>query len=186
MRYLTNIEDRQKGTDRHGLYKTSEGSAEDRRKKCEKIWHILMWEQSICFWDSEKYTPVLRRRFWGANGVDEENIQKVMSELISPSGEMTGRKRPEFSPRLEYILEDSKVEAEQFHSEEIGTEHMLIALIRDIDCVATKILTTLESIFRRYIRKYLRLLALTRRLIRKNTDRKEEERTGYWISMVRI
>lgn len=47
----------------------------------------------------------------GANGVDEENIQKVMSELISPSGEMTGRKRPEFSPRLEYILEDSKVEA---------------------------------------------------------------------------
>ena len=81
----------------------------------------------------------------GANGVDEENIQKVMAELISPSGEISGRKKPEYSPRLEYILEDSKTEAEQFRSDEIGTEHMLLALIRDVDCVATKILGTLGA-----------------------------------------
>ena len=62
----------------------------------------------------------------------------MMSELISPAGEMPGRKKPEYSPRLEYILEDSKTEAEQFRSEEIGTEHMLTALIRDMDCVAAK------------------------------------------------
>ena len=69
----------------------------------------------------------------------------MMSELISPAGEMPGRKKPEYSPRLEYILEDSKTEAEQFRSEEIGTEHMLTALIRDMDCVAAKILTTLGA-----------------------------------------
>ena len=81
----------------------------------------------------------------GANGVDEENIQKVMAELISPSGEISGRKKPDYSPRLEYILEDSKTEAEQFRSDEIGTEHMLLALIRDVDCVAAKILGTLGA-----------------------------------------
>ena len=155
------------------VLKIAEKSAKEMAHPYVGTEHLLLGLRKV-------YTGVAAQVL-GANGVDEENIQKVMSELISPSGEMTGRKRPEFSPRLEYILEDSKVEAEQFHSEEIGTEHMLIALIRDIDCVATKIL-----IFRRYIRKYLRLLALTRRLIRKNTDRKEEERTGYWISMVRI
>lgn len=99
---------------------------------------------------------------------------------------MTGRKRRNSVRELEYILEDSKVEAEQFHSEEIGTEHMLIALIRDIDCVATKILTT-AVVFRRYIRKYLRLLALTPKAYQEEYGPEEEERTGYWIEiMVRI
>lgn len=110
MRYLTNIEDRQKGTDRHGLYKTSEGSAEDRRKSAKEMAHPYVGTEHLLLGLRKVYTGVAAQVL-GANGVDEENIQKVMSELISPSGEMTGRKRPEFSPRLEYILEDSKVEA---------------------------------------------------------------------------
>ena len=117
------------------VLKIAEKSAKEMAHPYVGTEHLLLGLRKV-------YTGVAAQVL-GANGVDEENIQKVMSELISPSGEMTGRKRPEFSPRLEYILEDSKVEAEQFHSEEIGTEHMLIALIRDIDCVATKILTTL-------------------------------------------
>ena len=117
------------------VLKIAEKSAKEMAHPYVGTEHLLLGLRKV-------YTGVAAQVL-SANGVDEENIQKVMSELISPSGEMTGRKRPEFSPRLEYILEDSKVEAEQFHSEEIGTEHMLIALIRDIDCVATKILTTL-------------------------------------------
>ena len=117
------------------VLKIAEKSAKEMAHPYVGTEHLLLGLRKV-------YTGVAAQVL-GANGVDEENIQKVMSELISPSGEMTGRKRPEFSPRLEYILEDSKVEAEQFHSEKIGTEHMLIALIRDIDCVATKILTTL-------------------------------------------
>ena len=117
------------------VLKIAEKSAKEMAHPYVGTEHLLLGLRKV-------YTGVAAQVL-GVNGVDEENIQKVMSELISPSGEMTGRKRPEFSPRLEYILEDSKVEAEQFHSEKIGTEHMLIALIRDIDCVATKILTTL-------------------------------------------
>lgn len=119
------------------VLKSAEKSAKEMAHPYVGTEHLLLGLRKV-------YTGVAAQVL-GANGVDEENIQKVMSELISPSGETTGRKRPEFSPRLEYILEDSKVEAEQFHSEEIGTEHMLIALIRDIDCVATKILTTLGA-----------------------------------------
>lgn len=59
-------------------------------------------------------------------------------------GEAALAHHPETSPRLEYILEESKVEAAHFHSDKIGTEHMLLALMRDSDCVATRILLTLN------------------------------------------
>ncbi len=78
------------------------------------------------------------------NGVEEENIYKVVNELISPVGSVTFAERPQKSPRLEYILEESENEALRLSSEEIGTEHMLLAMIRQTDCVATRILLTLN------------------------------------------
>ena len=40
------------------------------------------------------------------NGVQEENIEKVIEELISPTSMLRVESRPEYSPRLEYILEE--------------------------------------------------------------------------------
>ena len=78
------------------------------------------------------------------NGVEEESIYKVVNELISPVGSVTFAERPQKSPRLKYILEESENEALRLSSEEIGTEHMLLAMIRQTDCVATRILLTLN------------------------------------------
>ena len=113
------------------VLKIAEKSAKEMAHPYVGTEHLLLGLRKV-------YTGVAAQVL-GTNGVDEENIQKVMSELISPAGEMPGRKKPE------YILEDSKTEAEQFRSEEIGPEHMLTALIRDMDCVAAKILTTLGA-----------------------------------------
>ncbi|MEY8507698.1 ATP-dependent Clp protease ATP-binding subunit [Lachnospiraceae bacterium 42-17] len=79
-----------------------------------------------------------------ANGVEEENIYKIVEELISPVGDVAVEGSPKRSPRLEYILGESKNEALRFHSEEIGTEHMLLAMIREADCVGARILLTLN------------------------------------------
>lgn len=78
------------------------------------------------------------------NGVEEESVYKVVNELISPVGGVTFAERPQMSPRLEYILEESENEAVRLGSGEIGTEHMLLAMIRQTDCVATRILLTLN------------------------------------------
>ena len=78
------------------------------------------------------------------NGVEEESIYKVVNELISPVGSVTFAERTQKSPRLKYILEESENEALRLSSEEIGTEHMLLAMIRQTDCVATRILLTLN------------------------------------------
>lgn len=80
----------------------------------------------------------------GMSGVEEEKVLKVMDELVSPVGGTIVAHQPEISPRLEYILEESKAEAVRFRSDRIGTEHMLLALLRDADCVATRILLTLS------------------------------------------
>ena len=68
------------------------------------------------------------------NGVSEENIRKIIDELVSPGEGAT----------VTYILEESKEEALRLRSDETGTEHMLLAILRDVDCVAARILLTLN------------------------------------------
>lgn len=78
------------------------------------------------------------------NGLKEDEVVKVVGELVSTVGEETFSGTPEESPRLKFILEESRKIAERFRMEEIGTEHMLLAIIQDTDCVAARILITLN------------------------------------------
>ena len=77
------------------------------------------------------------------NGVEEQKILKVIDELVSVKEHDIIGKSPAISPRLEFILELSKAEAVRLHSEKIGTDHMLLVIIREADCVAARILQTL-------------------------------------------
>ena len=78
------------------------------------------------------------------NGVEEEKVIQLMDELIVPRDESFAEKRPEKSPRFKYILENSGKEAVRLHTAKVGTEHLLLSMIRDVDCVATRILITLN------------------------------------------
>ena len=78
------------------------------------------------------------------NGLKEEDLLKVVNELISPIGEKSEVAKPEESPRLSYILENSKAQAIRLRAREIGTEHMLLAIVEDTECVGARILATLN------------------------------------------
>ena len=100
---------------------------------------------------TEHLLLALRREFTGvagqileANKVEEEKITKVIEELISPGTEMQTKRTLEFSPRLVYLLDNALLEAVRLSSEKIGTEHMLLAMLKDVDCVATRTLVTLN------------------------------------------
>lgn len=93
----------------------------------------------------------LRREYSGvagqilaANEVEEEQILRLMDELIAPAKDRVDTGRPQESPRLQYILENSAQEAQRLGTKEIGTEHLLLAILHDVDCVAARILTTLN------------------------------------------
>ena len=94
----------------------------------------------------------LKRVFTGVAGqvldknkVDEEQMEKAMDILVSaPEAAKKERKHLEYSPRLRYILEESQNEAVQLASEKVGTEHLLLTMLKDGDCVATRMLMTLN------------------------------------------
>lgn len=78
------------------------------------------------------------------NGLREEDVRKVVGELVSRVGDEPFSGRPKESPRLKFILEEGRKMAEHFRMSEVGTEHLLLAIVRDTDCVAARILITLN------------------------------------------
>ena len=76
-------------------------------------------------------------------GVDEERILELIENLIAPSGNVITADAGGYSPRTLRVLENAAKEAERFKNEKVGTEHLLIALIKEADCAAVRLLNTL-------------------------------------------
>ena len=96
--------------------------------------------------------------------VDEEHTLELITSLVdsrrdnpdSP-GKQPGRRpgrpgknRPGnteavFTPRLQGVLDNAREEAESLGMQKIGTEHLLLALIEDVECVAARLLHTMEA-----------------------------------------
>ena len=77
------------------------------------------------------------------NGVEYDKVLELIEELIAP-GNAVAVLEDGLSPRAAHVLEISKAEAARFHSEKIGTEHLLIAMIKETECVASRLLNTLS------------------------------------------
>ena len=77
-----------------------------------------------------------------ANGVELSKILQMIEELIS-IGDTLVAERDGFSPRAQHILEQSEEEAQRLGYEKIGTEHILLAIIKEGDCAASRLLGTL-------------------------------------------
>ena len=75
--------------------------------------------------------------------VDEPKVLDYIDQLIAPV-ELTTLEQPSgYTPRAEKILEDARIEADRFHKKKVGTEHILIAILKDFECIAAKLLKTL-------------------------------------------
>ena len=81
-------------------------------------------------------------RVLSEGGVEKEKVIELMQELISGSNALKTRSEM-WTPRAERVLENSYHEAVRFKAPLVGTEHILIAIIRENDCVATRILNTM-------------------------------------------
>lgn len=79
-----------------------------------------------------------------ANHVRLDQLLKLIEDLISPGGETAVMEPDGYSPRTEQVLCRAADEAERFRSDEIGTEHILIAILKEGDCAASRLLNTLN------------------------------------------
>jgi ATP-dependent Clp protease ATP-binding subunit ClpC len=109
----------------------------------KKLKHPYIGTEHLLLGLRKEYTGVAGQ-ILAANSVDEEKILRLMDELISPADDALSVEHPTESPRLEYILESSRREAQHLHTRRVGTEHLLMAIIHDVDCVAARILITLN------------------------------------------
>jgi ATP-dependent Clp protease ATP-binding subunit ClpC len=77
-------------------------------------------------------------------GVSREAVREKVAETIGPAGSSTTASPP-FTPRAKRVLELSLREALQLGHNYIGTEHMLLGLVREGEGVAARVLVSLGA-----------------------------------------
>ena len=75
------------------------------------------------------------------NGLDIAKIIDALKYTLEPGGVVTGE-RDKYTKSARKILDDSQYEAKRLGSQEVGTEHILLALIKVTDCVAVKLMAS--------------------------------------------
>ena len=86
------------------------------------------------------------------NGVEEDRVTQLVSQLIAPNPTIQTTGQTAYTPRARRVIENSYREAVRFKAAQIGTEHILIAILREGDCVASRLLNTIGvSIQKLYI-----------------------------------
>ncbi len=123
--------------------KQAEKSVRYAARKAREMHHPYIGTEHLLLGLRQEYSGVAGQVL-AQNGVEEEKVLRLMDELIVPQAGVLTDRRPERSPRYEDILENSQREAHRLHMPEVGTEHLLLSMIRDVDCVATRILITLN------------------------------------------
>lgn len=80
-----------------------------------------------------------------ANNVELDALLKLIDELVAAGEEVTVADRDGYSPRTQMVLDRAREMADRFDSERIGTEHLLLAIIKEGDCAASRLLNTMGA-----------------------------------------
>ncbi len=77
------------------------------------------------------------------NGVDGGRILEMVNRLIASGGTAAVASEDTMTPRVKRILEQAYRESVRLGAQLIGTEHILIALLKEPDCIAVRLLSTI-------------------------------------------
>ena len=66
----------------------------------------------------------------------------LIEEMIETGEGVAVAERPQYTPRARKIIENSITEAERLGSAQAGTEHILIAMLKETECLGVRLLNT--------------------------------------------
>ena len=89
--------------------------------------------------------------------ITAENVVEEIEVLIGKGDKFQNRGEIGFTPRSKRVIENAFLEARKLGSEFIGTEHLLIGIMREGDSVAVRIMMDLNVNLKNYIMKLLKL-----------------------------
>ena len=125
-------------------YTESAKHALDLAKKAALSYgHVALGTEHILLGLMEETTGTAGKVLKEAKATPEK-LKELLDKLVhGENEEKSGKKALEYTPRAEYVLENAVEEAESFHQELVGTDHLLLALIKETDCVAARLLFTM-------------------------------------------
>lgn len=77
------------------------------------------------------------------NGVDEVKLVEMIRDLIAPDNMVSTMGKDGYSPRAVRVMDEAHRQAERFNMSQTGTEHLLLAMIREGENVAVRLLNTM-------------------------------------------
>ena len=79
-------------------------------------------------------------------GVESKKLLELIEKLIAPSEDtdvLLEETNPDYSPRARKVIDNASAEADEESRSLAGTEHLLLAMLRETDCVGTRLLYTM-------------------------------------------
>ena len=73
------------------------------------------------------------------NGLDIAKVAHALKFILEPGGTVT-REKDKYTETARQILEDAQSEAARLSSDEVGTEHLLLAILKVQSCVAVRLM----------------------------------------------
>lgn len=110
-----------------------------------------------------------------ANKVEEQKVCGLIDQLISSNYEVSIKDSKEYSNLAVRVLENAYREATRYRSALVGTEHILIAILKESNCLACKLLRTMNVMISKLYTDILHAMGgeavkITREDILRDTD----------------
>ncbi len=125
---------------RRHFTKSAERVLEDARRVAQEMKHNHVGTEHLLV--ALTRNPGVAAEVLRTNGVEEEKLLELVDEQISFNTVVLLSEREELTPRARKIIQRAQDEAERMGVSQAGTEHLLIAILKETDCIAVRLLNT--------------------------------------------
>ena len=110
------------------------------------------------------------------NGVELQQLKELIRDLIAPESTVMLAERDGYSPRAEKVLEEAHRQAERFHSDKTGTEHILLAVLKEGENVAVRLLNTMGVSIQKLYVEVLTAMGEDKSLYKEDLGKKQNKK----------
>ncbi len=112
------------------------------------------------------------------SGLQENQLKEMIKDLIAPESTVMLAERDGYSPRAEKVLEEAHRQADRFRSDKTGTEHILLALLKEGESVAVRLLNTLGISIQKLYVEVLTAIGADKSLYKEDLGKKQNKKRG--------
>jgi len=108
------------------------------------------------------------------NGVEEQRLLDMIKELIAMESSTPVKEREGYSPRAQKILDEAHAQAKRFKQAGTGTEHLLLAIIKEGENVAVRLMNAMNINIQKVYVETLQAIGQDGNLYKEDLGRKNQ------------